>query len=195
MRDLDDAAPAARPQAGGEPVQWIAAIAARSDRAAFAALFGFYAPRIKSMLLRAGATAELAEDIAQETLLIVWRKAAQFDPVRANASAWIYAIARNLRVDRLRVDRRAKAFALSEAVESSDVVGPDDSFDVAECEQRVRLAMRELPLEQAQVVKLSFFDGKAHGEIAKVLELPLGTVKSRLRLAMGRLRHLLGDLL
>ena len=104
MRDEGDTATAR----DNEPAQLIGAIAQRRDRSAFAALFAFYAPRIKTMLLRMGTGAELAEDIAQETLLSVWRKAAQFDPARAGASAWVYAIARNLRIDRLRQDQRAK---------------------------------------------------------------------------------------
>jgi RNA polymerase sigma-70 factor (ECF subfamily) len=176
-----------------EPAQLIAAIAQRRDRLAFAALFAFYAPRIKAMLLRMGAGAELAEDIAQETLLTVWRKAAQFDPARASASAWIYAIARNLRIDRFRQEQRVKALALYEAAEAAAVAGPDEPLSAAERERRVRAAMRELPDEQAEVVNLSFFEGRAHGDIARLLRLPLGTVKSRLRLAMARLRNRLGD--
>jgi RNA polymerase sigma-70 factor (ECF subfamily) len=183
------------PTAKAGPAQWIAAIADRRDRAAFAALFGFYAPRIKGMLMRMGAGADAAEDLAQEALLTVWRKAAQFDPSRASAAAWVYTIARNLRIDRLRRDRRAEAFALYESVDAPEADRPDGSFDIAECEERVRTALRELPEEQALVVNLSFFEGRAHGDIAKILKLPLGTVKSRLRLAMGRLRGLLGDVI
>jgi RNA polymerase sigma-70 factor (ECF subfamily) len=189
MRD-DGGATAARES---EPAQLIGAIAQRRDRTAFAALFGFYAPRIKTMLMRMGEGAEAAEDIAQDTLLTIWRKAAQYDPARASASAWVYAIARNLRIDRLRQDQRAKAFALYEATETEEAEGPDGSLDAAERERRVRAALQELPDEQAAVVKLSFFEGRAHGDIAESLKLPLGTVKSRLRLAMSRLRNLLGD--
>jgi RNA polymerase sigma-70 factor (ECF subfamily) len=176
-----------------DPAQWIVAIAERRDRAAFAALFEFYAPRVKTMLMRMGVGAEMAEDIAQDTLLAVWGKAAQYDPARAAASAWIYAIARNLRIDRLRRDQRAKLFALYESVEPEEPQRPDGSFDAAESETRVRAALGELPEEQVRVVQLSFFEGRAHGDIAKLLDLPLGTVKSRLRLAMSRLRNLLGE--
>jgi RNA polymerase sigma-70 factor (ECF subfamily) len=176
-----------------KPAQLIATIAQQRDRTAFAALFGFYAPRIKTMLMRMGEGAEAAEDIAQDTLLTIWRKAAQYDPARASASAWVYAIARNLRVDRLRQNQRAKAFALYEAAESGEAEGPDGSLDAAERERRVRAAMQGLPEEQVTVVKLSFFEGRPHGDIAEALKLPLGTVKSRLRLAMSRLRNLLGD--
>jgi RNA polymerase sigma factor (sigma-70 family) len=122
MRDDDGAA------AAQEPARWITAIAARQDRAAFAALFGFYAPRIKAMLMRSGAPADTAEDIAQETLITVWRKAAYFDPARASAAAWIYTIARNLRVDRLRRDKLAKLYARDEAIEPEGPERPDSAL-------------------------------------------------------------------
>jgi RNA polymerase sigma-70 factor (ECF subfamily) len=176
-----------------DPAQWIVAIAARADRAAFAALFAFYAPRVKTMLMRMGVGSAIADDVAQDTLLAVWRKAAQYDPQRAAASAWIYTIARNLRIDRLRRDNRAKLFALYETIEPEEPERPDRPLDAAQDQARVRAALAELPEEQVRVVKLSFFEGRAHGDIAKLLDLPLGTVKSRLRLAMNRLRNLLGE--
>jgi RNA polymerase sigma-70 factor, ECF subfamily len=179
----------------GVPARLITDIAAQQDRAAFAALFEFYAPRIKTMLIRMGANAEAAEDIAQETLVTVWRKAALYDPARASVSAWIYTIARNLRVDRLRRDQRAKLFALYETVEPEEPERPDGAMDTLQREECVRAALRQLPEEQVRVVQLSFFEGRAHGDIARLLELPLGTVKSRLRLAMSRLRLLIGDAL
>ncbi len=176
------------------PGRWIAAVASSRDRTAFAALFDFYAPRVKAMLMRSGASAEAAEDIAQETLLTLWRKAALFDPSRASAAAWIFAIARNLRIDRLRADARATLYALTERPEPEATERPDGAYDTGERARRVRDAMEALPPEQARVVQLSFFEGRAHGDIAQSLDLPLGTVKSRLRLAMERLRGLLGDL-
>jgi RNA polymerase sigma-70 factor (ECF subfamily) len=171
----------------------IGAIAARQDRAAFAELFKFYAPRIKTMLMRAGAAAEVAEELAQDTLLVVWRKAAQYDPSRASAAAWIFTIARNLRTDKLRQEQRAKLFAMHETSDTEDPERPDDVFENSEQQARVRVALRELPEEQLRVVQLSFIEGRVHGDIAKLLNLPLGTVKSRLRLAMSRLRNLLGE--
>ena len=176
------------------PADWIAAIAQRQDRAAFAALFEFYAPRIKTMLTRLGAAADTAEDLAQETLLTVWRKAAYFDPARASASAWIYTIARNLRIDRLRGDKRAKLYAPYEMVEPEPPQRPDSALNATERDARLRSALKELSQEQVRVLQLSFFEGRAHGDIAALLDLPLGTVKSRVRLAMARLRQLLGDL-
>jgi RNA polymerase sigma-70 factor (ECF subfamily) len=183
-----------RTAAGNDAADWIRAIAEKADRAAFAALFEFYAPRIKAMLMRLGAAADAADDLAQETLLTVWRKAAYFDPARASASAWIFTIARNLRIDRLRGDNRAKLYALYEMVEPEGPENPDSALNAAERDQRVRAALKELSQEQVSVVQLSFFEGRAHGDIAALLNLPLGTVKSRVRLAMARLRNLLGDL-
>ena len=173
---------------------WIAAIARHQDRAAFASLFEFYAPRIKTMLTRLGAAADTAEDVAQETLLTVWRKASYFDPARASASAWIYTIARNLRIDRLRGDKRAKLYAPYEMVETEAPAGAEGALNASERDERLRAALRELSAEQVRVLQLSFFEGRAHGDIAALLDLPLGTVKSRVRLAMTRLRQLLGDL-
>jgi RNA polymerase sigma-70 factor, ECF subfamily len=174
--------------------EWIRAIATREDRAAFASLFEFYAPRIKAMLMRSGAAADAAEDVAQEVLLTVWRKASYFDPARASASAWIFTIARNLRIDRLRGDKRATQYAPLEMVEPESPESPDFVLNATERDERVRSALKELPPEQVRVVQLSFFEGRAHGDIAAMLDLPLGTVKSRVRLAMTRLRNLLGDL-
>lgn len=179
-----------------DPAHLIAAIASQRDRAAFASLFGFYAPRIKGFLMRTGTAAEIAEEIAQEAMLSVWRKAATFDASRASVSTWIYTIARNLRIDRLRHERGGgvSADAVYESLRSEEPGRPDDSLEWAERDDRVRRALRELSDEQAAVVRLSFFEDKAHGEIARILRIPLGTVKSRLRLAMAKLRERLGEL-
>ena len=158
------------------------------DKAAFADLFQHFAPRVKSYMLKLGSADEMAEDLAQQTLLQVWRKAQLFDPDKAAASTWIFRIARNIRIDVL---RKQKHFF-------------DDDFDLAEIEdeqenaeikinreqkmRHVALALAELPQDQAKIIRMSFYDGLSHGEIAKQLELPLGTVKSRIRLAFGRLR-------
>lgn len=181
-------------RAANEPSELIRAIATQRDRRAFAELFAFYAPRVKSMMMRMGAGNEAAEDIAQEALLTIWRKADYFDPARATAGAWIYAIARNLQIDRLRRDQRAKLHELYEAIEPEGPERPDMIVDGCEREEFVRAALKQLSHEQIRVVHLSFFEGKAHGDIAEELGIPLGTVKSRLRLAMNRLRQTLGDL-
>ena len=177
-----------------DPRHWISAIASRRDRAAFAALFGFYAPRIKSMLMRMGATADAGEDLAQETMLAIWRKATYYDPGRASALAWVYTIARNLRIDLLRREKLAALYATDAPVAAEEPDRPDALFNAAQCSERISTALDQLPAEQVRVVKLSFFEGRAHSDIAALLDLPVGTVKSRLRLGMERLRKLLGDL-
>ncbi|MGV3633232.1 MAG: sigma-70 family RNA polymerase sigma factor [Pseudorhodoplanes sp.] len=168
---------------------WIVAIATSRDREAFAKLFDHYAPKLKAFLMRRGATAEIAEDLVQDVLLKVWRKAAQFDPARASASAWIYSMARNVRIDLVRRERRADAYAKSEALFENDVDWPEDAALVSEREKLVRSAITGLSTEQFEVVRLSFFEGWPHSEIADRLGIPLGTVKSRLRLAFARLRE------
>ncbi len=172
----------------------IVAIAVRQDRDAFAALFDHFAPRIKSFLMRSGVPAAAAEELAQDAMLTVWRKAAQYDPCRAGASAWIFTIARNLRIDSARREQCGKVLELEMVGDADPPSPPDAELLGAEREARVRAALRSLSDDQRRVVRLSFFEGKAHGDIAAELELPLGTVKSRIRLAMNRLRELLGDL-
>ena len=171
----------------------IGAIAARGDRAAFAALFEHFAPRVKSYMLRLGAEPQLAEELAQETMLAVWRKAAAFDRAKAAPSTWIFTIARNLRIDAARRSRRGDP--IEDPSDAPDAEpAPDAVLVAAQSEGRIQQALGALPPEQAEVVRLSFFSDKPHSEIAEALKLPLGTVKSRLRLAMARLRDLLGDL-
>jgi RNA polymerase sigma-70 factor (ECF subfamily) len=172
----------------------IEAVAANRDREAFTVLFDYFAPRIKAFLMRSNTPATLAEELAQEAMLTVWRRAAQFDKARAGASSWIFTIARNLRIDVARREQRGKVLELESSESLEPPAQPDAEYDAGEREQRVRAALSHLSDDQMRVVRLSFFEGKAHGDIALELELPLGTVKSRIRLAMNRLRDLLGDL-
>jgi RNA polymerase sigma-70 factor, ECF subfamily len=174
------------------PAGLIHAIATRSDRDAFAALFTHFAPRVKAYLLRLGLDGAVAEDLSQEVLLTVWRKATQFDPVRATAAAWIFAIARNLRIDTAR--RTQRTLRPPDPVDQPVLVPAADAILAAEDRgARVRAALATLPVEQADVIRLAFFDDRPHSEIERALGIPLGTVKSRLRLAMSRLRGLLED--
>ena len=187
-------------EAASDRVQWgslVSAIAKRRDRAAFAALFEFFAPRIKAFMLRSGATEARAEELAQETMLAVWRKAALFDPASAGASAWIFTIARNLRIDAYRRERRGGMIETSDVeieFQIDDSPQPDALLATTQSEERVRFALTKLSDDQMRVVELSFFEEKAHAEIAQILGIPLGTVKSRLRLALNRLRNLLSEM-
>jgi RNA polymerase sigma-70 factor (ECF subfamily) len=170
----------------------ILAIAQRQDREAFALLFTHFAPRVKTYLLRLGALPEMAEELAQESLLTVWRRAGAYNPTMAAASTWIFTIARNLRIDLAR--RAARATRVQDPFEeAAPEAAPDEALVALQDEARIRRAMAALPADQARVITLAFFADKPHSEIALDLGLPLGTVKSRLRLAMARLRTLLDD--
>ena len=166
-------------------------VARTRDRAAFAALFSHFAPRVKAYLLRLGAPPALAEDLAQEALLNLWRKAHLFDPAKASAATWLFTIARNLRIDALRRERRPEWEP--EDFATGEQAGADDALVLADDEVRLRAALKDLPPDQMQVIELSFFADKPHSQIAGELGLPLGTVKSRLRLAMARLKRTLGE--
>ena len=169
------------------------AIAERRDRAAFMALFRLYAPKIRAYILRLGAGAAQADDLIQDVMLTIWNRAAQFDPKRAAASTWIFTIARNRRIDVVRRERRYE-YDSDDAMLVEDQT--PDSFQAVSARQteaRIAQAMAQLPQEQRAVMQLAFFDDKAHGAIAEELKLPLGTVKSRIRLAMDKLRALLGE--
>lgn len=169
----------------------LARVARDRDRAAFAALFTHFAPRVKAYLLRLGAPSALAEDLAQEALLTLWRKAHLFDPTKASAATWLFTIARNLRIDTIRREKRPE-------LDPGDFLPPDpraadEGLALADDEDCLRAALKDLPADQIQVIELAFFADKPHSQIARELGIPLGTVKSRLRLAMGRLKRAMGD--
>ena len=171
----------------------VLAIATRRDRAAFVALFQRYAPRLKAWFMRAGTAADRAEDLAQETMLAVWRRADSYDPGRAAVSAWIFTIGRNQRIDALRRLARPLPDADDPSMAPPEPVLPDAALDAAREEARLRAALHELPAEQAEVIRLAYYEDRPHVEIERVLGIPLGTVKSRLRLAMARLRARLAE--
>lgn len=191
---------------GGQAVAWgrqIEAVATKRDRASFIALFQHFAPRVKTFMLRSGASEAMAEEIAQETMLTVWRKADLFVAGSHGAAAWIFTIARNLRIDALRREQRGNASSSESdnddariAVEShlDKQLTPEAQFAAAQSEENVRKAMAQLSDEQLRVIELSFFEEKTHSEIAEHLQIPIGTVKSRSRLALARLRALLGGM-
>ncbi len=175
-----------------EAADLIEAIAIRQDRAAFASLFNYFAPRIKAFIMRGGADAEAAQEVAQEALIMVWRKAASFDRTRASATTWLYTIARNKRIDLLRRNNRP-------AIDTEDwltVFAPEDadadkSVLAGQTYTRVKELLSGLSADQLVVIEKAFFEDKTHTAIAEELKLPLGTVKSRIRLALGRLRDAL----
>src|SRR5207248_1649469 len=169
----------------------VAAVRQYRDRAAYGLLFQYFAPRIVGFMARAGVGPADAEEIAQETMVAVWRKAELYDPAQAAVSTWIFTIARNLRVDLARRATRARDGAAGLAPEAGLVDSAESATLAGEREAKVRQALAALSREQALVLRLSFFSEKPHTEIARELGIPLGTVKSRVRLAMAKIRPLL----
>lgn len=168
-------------------------IAEARDRQAFERLFAHFAPRVKAYMMRLGSDGAHAEELTQEALATVWRKAGQYDPAKAGASTWIYTIARNLRIDAFRKEKRPELDPDDPALVPEPDVPADDALFADQRARRVRAALQNLPEEQRRVVHLSFYEDYTHSEIAARLDLPLGTVKSRIRLAFQRIRSSLGE--
>ena len=171
----------------------LAAVATARDRAAFVTLFERYAGRVKGFLLRAGTGAGLADEVTQEVMVAVWRRAGTFDPAKASAATWIFTIARNRRIDLLRRAARGEADGTDPLVDPEPAASAETGLAGAERDARVRDVVADLSEAQREVVHLAFFSGLSQSEIADRLVLALGTVKSRLRLAFSRLRRDLGD--
>jgi RNA polymerase sigma-70 factor (ECF subfamily) len=171
----------------------IEAVATRQDRAAFTRVFAYYGPRVKAYLLRLGLDSAQAEEVAQEVMVAVWRKAPSFDRAQASAATWIFRIARNRRIDLFRRDQRAQLDANDPAFHPVAEATPDQAAEAAEREVQVRRAMAELPPDQRDLVRRAFYEDQSHSEIAADTGVPLGTVKSRLRLAFAKLRLRLAD--
>ena len=177
-----------------DPAGLLLRVAQSRDKAALAALFTHFGPRVKSMMLKLGASEALAEDLVQETFVSVWRKAALYSSQRGAASTWIFTIARNLRIDQLRRQSNKPYEDLESLELASDAPLGSVLVEQRQVIERVTIALRGLPADQQDVVRLSFIHDMPHAQIAEHLGVPLGTVKSRLRLAYGRLRPLLEDL-
>ena len=166
-------------------------LATTQDKQAFAELFEYFAPRLKSVLLRSGTDRQTAEELTQEAMLSVWQKSHLFDPAKASTSTWVFTIARNLRIDRLRRERRPELDPNDPSLVPEAESPVDNQLHAQDRDKRIRECLDELPLEQQEVVRLSFNEGLTHQEIADRLELPLGTVKSRIRLSFAKLRPML----
>ena len=169
----------------------VTAVATKRDRYAFARLFDFFAPRIYAYLLRLRLEPGVADEITQDVMTTLWQKADLFDSTKSSVGTWLFRIARNRRIDLLRRDREDTMEEARSADTPDPAPAPDDSLDMSQREARIRTALKVLPSEQLDLVRLAFFEGLSHGEIATQTGLPLGTVKSRLRLAFTRLRRAL----
>lgn len=166
----------------------VEAIAANADRTAFAALFRHFAPKLKGYLIKLGADRGLAEELTQEVMLTVWRKAATFDKKQASVATWLFTIARNRRIDAIRREKRPELDPSDPMLVPDEPMAADDRLDAMDREARVARAIKSLPRDQADLVHEAFYLAKSHSQIAEETKIPLGTVKSRLRLAFGRLR-------
>jgi RNA polymerase sigma-70 factor (ECF subfamily) len=164
-------------------------VAQTQDTDAFAALFAHFGPRVKAYLMKSGADATSAEECAQDVMVTVWRKAAQFDPSRASAATWIFTIARNRRIDMLRRDNRPEPEDLPWGPEAEP--DQDDALALRQETEQLAEALRALPDAQRVMIERAYFHDLSHSEIADATGLPLGTIKSRIRLALERLRHTL----
>lgn len=178
---------------GLEDVELMSLVAQAQDRAAFVQLFERYAGRVKAFLIKGGAPPDQADEAAQDVMVSLWRRAGQYDPAKASVATWIYAIARNRRIDMIRRQARPAPDPEDPLFQPDPEPDPADSAAAAARDARVREALAGLSEDQREVVRLAFYGGLTQAEIAVEVDAPLGTVKSRLRLAFGRLRAALGD--
>jgi len=184
----ETSAPNAR---GDQFVDLLRRIATSKDRIAFAAVFDHFAPRVKSFMMRKGSNAEQAEDLVQETMIAVWSKAAMFSTEKGSVSTWIFTIARNLRIDKLRRER-AQLYTDLEDFDAPDMsTGAEEALGRSQEDNHVVQALAQIPAEQRDLLILSFVEDVPQSEIATRLGIPLGTVKSRMRLGYQRLRKIL----
>jgi RNA polymerase sigma-70 factor (ECF subfamily) len=188
MNDDDD-----RQNMAGQLDRMLVAVADCRDRHAFKILFEHFAPRVKAFILRLGAEPGMAEEIVQETMVNVWRKAKQFEATKASASTWIFAIARNMRIDMLRKASRPEPDMNDPAMVPDPEPQAHDIINRKQEARRIEEAFASLPAEQQEVLRLAFFEDKAHSRVAEELGIPLGTVKSRIRLALTHLRGAVGE--
>jgi len=185
-KNRTDASVALRKRMGDNLV----AIGRNRDETAFADVYSYYAGRVKSFLIGKGMNEEIAEELTQEIMLTVWRRAESYDPSKAAASTWLFTIARNRRIDYLRGNSRIEVELDDEMldVEATENDPQAKFVSDAQAASQLQRALEKLPPEQRQVMHLSYFRGQSHGAIAKWLDLPIGTVKSRIRLAMQSVR-------
>jgi RNA polymerase sigma-70 factor (ECF subfamily) len=170
-------------------VELLRAVRDRQDQSAFAALFAHFAPRVKAFLIRSGMDAAQAEECTQEVMAALWTKAHLFDPARASVSTWVYTIARNRRIDMARRNRRPEPEDLPWGPEAEP--DQEDVLLLQQESENLGRAIATLPEKQRDLIEKAFYGHLSHSEIAEITGLPLGTIKSRIRLALDRLRHAL----
>ena len=168
-------------------VEHLKRIQADQDQRAFAELFAHFAPRVKAFLMKSGASPSMAEECTQEVMATLWHKAHLFDPSRASVATWIFTIARNKKIDALRKQRRPEPENLEWGPEAEPEAA--DILVLQQESQQLTQAMTALPSQQRELIEKAYFGDLSHSEIAAETGLPLGTIKSRLRLALSKLRQ------
>tara|TARA_B100000579_G_scaffold67852_1_gene50871 strand:+ start:360 stop:968 length:609 start_codon:yes stop_codon:yes gene_type:complete len=166
----------------------LAKIAEKQDIDSFKKIFDYFSPRLKSFLMKSGAEEAIAEEIIQETMTIIWTKADYYDPKVASPSTWIYTIARNKKIDILRKSRKAILEDIDTAVLPPVESKADENIEHDQKFEMIARYLDDLPSDQLNLLKMNFFEEKSHGEIAEITNIPLGTVKSRIRLALEKIR-------
>lgn len=164
------------------------AVATDRDQKAFAELFNYFSPRIKSYFLQLGANAEQAEDMSQDVMSVLWHKAHLFDSTKSSLSTWLFRVARNRRIDLLRRDKSALIDINDPIFIPPEITPPDEAIEEGERDENVRKALALLHGKHADIIRMSFFLGLSHSQISEQSGLPLGTVKSRIRVAFQKLR-------
>ncbi len=173
--------------------QLVIMVARNKDKHAFRQLFDYFAPRIKSYLLNFQITDQKAEDLTQEVMITLWQKADKFDPDKAKISTWLFRVARNKYIDKIRKQKYPEVNADDHIASMVAPDKTDKSIKELQDQGRINMAMAALSDEQRIVIELSFFKEFSHSQIAARTNMPLGTVKSRIRTAFQILRKELGD--
>lgn len=164
------------------------AIAERSDKQAFEAVFVHFAPRIKAYLMQRGGNAVTAEELTQETMVLVWRKATYYDPAKGSPASWIFTIARNQRIDAFRREKHPEIDPADSALRIDEIPTADSALEIKQTSATINQAVADLSATERQLLSLAFYEDKSHSMIAAELAIPLGTVKSRMRQIFRKLR-------
>ena len=165
-------------------------IGENQDKVAFSHIFKYFAPRLKSFFVKLGSPENQAEEIIQEVMISVWKKANTYNSDKSSVSTWIYTIAKNKRVDKIRKEKRHYTVESDESLEIPIPSKQEEEILASELSEKISNTLKFLPKEQAELLKLSYFYEKTHTDIANDLNIPLGTVKSRIRLALSKMKNL-----
>ena len=162
------------------------------DKVSFKKIYKYFSPRIKGYIMKLGAEESMAEEIVQETMTTIWRKSDTYDPKNAGASTWIFTIARNKRIDRLRKDGKKLSNLIDPSLQPQSEKMPDENLIDKEIKAEFSLILKKISPDQAKIIKAAYYEGKTHKEISDEIKIPLGTVKSRVRLALKHIKDELG---